>query len=92
MVSALPQIKHWHIAGLSGYRGQSAEQLVAKLSNVQAQCHATVAQALQDILESERFQQGEITAPIFVIGSFLTVSAAEHALKTLEGLTIHGND
>lgn len=92
VVSALPQIKHWHIAGLSGYRGQSAEQLVAKLSNVQAQCHATVAQALQDILESERFQQGEITAPIFVIGSFLTVSAAEHALKTLEGLTIHGND
>lgn len=92
VVSALQQIKHWHIAGLSGYRGQSAEQLVAKLSNVQTQCHTSVAQALQDILESERFQKGEINDPIFVIGSFLTVSAAEQALKTMEGLTIHGND
>jgi dihydrofolate synthase/folylpolyglutamate synthase len=92
VVFALQQINHWHIAGLSGYRGQSAEQLVAKLTDIQAQCHTTVATALHDILESERFQKGEITDPVFVIGSFLTVSAAENALKTMEGLTIHGND
>lgn len=92
VVAALKQVTYWHVAGLSGYRGQSAEQLAAKLVDVEAQCHSTVAQALQDILDSKRFQNGEITDPVFVIGSFLTVSAAEKALKTIEGLVIHGNN
>ncbi len=95
VVAALNQIKHWHLAGLTGYRGQSAEQLMAKLNDQTAQSdkqrHASVEQAIQDLLASERFQRGEIKAPVFVIGSFLTVSAAEQALKTIPGLTIHGN-
>lgn len=93
VVQALGQIKHWHFAGLNGYRGQTSQQLADKvgLPTDQFQMHSDVAHAIQNILQSERFEQGKITAPIFIIGSFLTVSAAEQALKTIEGLLIHGN-
>lgn len=95
VIQALPQIKHWHIAGLSGYRGQSAEQLIkqldaANISTKNMNCHLTVADAIQSLLKSERFNRHDICGPVFVIGSFLTVSAAEDALKTMEGLAIHG--
>jgi dihydrofolate synthase/folylpolyglutamate synthase len=93
IVEALRQIKYWHFAGLNGYRGQTSQQLAAKvaLPTNQFEMHSCVEHAIQNILQSERFEQGKITAPIFVIGSFLTVAAAEQALKTIEGLSINGN-
>ena len=93
VVEALRQIKHWHFAGLNGYRGQTSQQLAAKvaLPTNQFEMHSCVEHAIQNILQSERFEQGKITAPIFVIGSFLTVAAAEQALKTIEGLSVNGN-
>lgn len=99
VVEALSQIKYWHFAGLEGYRGQSAQQLAQKvvlsegssLASKDVTQHASVAQAIKGILNSQRFKDGDITAPVFVIGSFLTVSAAEQAIQTIEGLTIHGN-
>lgn len=93
VVQALSHIKYWHFAGLKGYRGQSEQQLSKKanLSDDLYQQHSCVGQAISHILDSSRFKKGQITAPVFVIGSFLTVSAAEEALNTIEGLTIHGN-
>lgn len=93
VVQALGQIQYWHFAGLNGYRGQTSQQLADKvgLTTDQFEMHSDVAHAIQNILQSKRFEQGKITAPIFIIGSFLTVSAAEQALKTIEGLSIHGN-
>ena len=73
VIQALPQIKYWHIAGLSGYRGQSAEQLIKKLdqahiSTSNMECHLTVADALQSLLQSERFNRHSIHGPVFEIG------------------------
>ena len=95
VVKALTQVSHWHIAGLAGYRGQSAEQLINKLSQASLpttamNSHQTVADAVRSLLTSERFNRGDIKEPVFVIGSFLTVSAAEDALTSMEGLTIYG--
>lgn len=97
VVSALQSIKYWHLAGLVGYRGQTALELGRKIvSNLdttkhKVECHISVYQAIINIIESKRFLRGHITAPIFIIGSFLTVSAAEDALKTIKGLTLNGN-
>ncbi len=97
VVSALNQIDHWHLAGLSGYRGQTSSQLKTKLNEggqpineENTACYQTVELALKGMLDSDRFLDGEIRGPVLVIGSFLTVSAAEQALNKMEGLTIHG--
>lgn len=97
VVSALQDIKYWHLAGLEGYRGQSALEMSHKIQSNwdstkhKVECHINVYQAIMNIIESKRFLQGHITAPIFIIGSFLTVSAAEDALNTIKGLTHNGN-
>jgi dihydrofolate synthase/folylpolyglutamate synthase len=80
IVSALPAIKHWHLAGLAGYRGQSAEQLntrlLPELTDVVASGHTNVARAIDHCLAS--VSNGE---SILVVGSFLTVAAAEQVLQ-----------
>lgn len=80
IVTALPAIKYWHLAGLSGYRGQSAEQLNDRLSPTLAESvaskHVDVKQAIDHCLTDVR--DGE---SILVMGSFLTVAAAEQVLR-----------
>jgi dihydrofolate synthase/folylpolyglutamate synthase len=80
IVLSLPAIKHWHLAGLSGYRGQSAEQLNTRLMASSQQSiaskHDDVAHAIEYCLDD--LEDGE---EVLVIGSFLTVAAAEQALK-----------
>lgn len=80
IVSSLPKIKHWHLAGLSGYRGQSAAQLSTRLIASSQQSIAgkydDVAQAIEHCLDDVK--DGE---EVLVIGSFLTVAAAEQVLK-----------
>lgn len=96
VIQTMGSIKHWHLAGLDGYRGQSSEQLKHKLADTNLeqgrdiQCHQTVGQALKDLLNSERLRQGKLQGPVLIIGSFLTVSAAEQALNNIEGLTVNG--
>lgn len=80
IISALPAINHWHLAGLSGYRGQTVEQLNALLSPAWtghiSSTHVDVGRAIDHCLGC--VQDGET---ILVIGSFLTVAAAEQALR-----------
>ncbi len=96
VVQSMKSIKHWHLAGLDGYRGQSSEQLKDKItgSNLEqikdVQCQQTVSQALNKLLNSARFCQGDLQGPVLIIGSFLTVSAAQQAINNIEGLTVNG--
>jgi dihydrofolate synthase/folylpolyglutamate synthase len=98
VVAALPQIDCWQLAGLEGYRGQSSEALhdrvkASKCDKV-LNCHDTVKhamiaslQTLQDEAErtdTESKERGH--NKILIIGSFLTVSAAEQALENIDGL------
>jgi dihydrofolate synthase/folylpolyglutamate synthase len=96
VVQSLPAVKNWYLAGLSGYRGQSSEaleqKLVAKavLSDCDHSCHLDVEAALQSVIEKPSSESEQIE--VLVIGSFLTVSAAETALHKIKGLQIYGNE
>ena len=76
----MPNIKHWHLAGLSGYRGQSVEQLHARLLPTLAEKvgsqHQNIALAIDHCLSCVQDND-----TVLVIGSFLTVAAAEQALQ-----------
>lgn len=80
IVSALSDIDHWHLAGLSGYRGQSAEQLNTRLSlscqQRVASRHETVEQAIEYCFDTVVDDE-----EVLIIGSFLTVAAAEQVLQ-----------
>lgn len=81
IVTSLTAIKHWHLAGLSGYRGQTADQLSSRLMSSSQQYitskHIDVAQAIECCLQD--LKDGE---EVLVIGSFLTVAAAEQAIQS----------
>lgn len=75
VVNELGFIRHWSVAGLDGFRGQTAAQLLARLpQSMHADCvpYGSVADALQQSCQSMR--DGDT---LLVIGSFLTVSEAE---------------
>lgn len=80
ILTALHNVSHWHLAGLSGYRGQTAEQLHSaigsRFSSKIASLNTDVAGAINHCLEQAK--DGET---ILVIGSFYTVAAAEHTLE-----------
>lgn len=94
VVAALPQIDCWHLAGLQGYRGQSSKALHSRIESSDCDkklsCHDTVKHAmiasLQAIYESSGDEKSD-SNEILIIGSFLTVSAAEQALSSIEGLS-----
>jgi dihydrofolate synthase/folylpolyglutamate synthase len=98
VVAALPQIDCWQLAGLEGYRGQSSEilhdRVKASHCDKRLYCHDTVKhamiaslQALQDETENSETESSETgNNVILIIGSFLTVSAAEKALENIDGL------
>lgn len=80
IVDSIPQIKHWHLAGLGGYRGQTVGALQSQLiepfsqdsnKNI-ASIDINIEQAMSHCLSIINDQQ-----TVLVIGSFLTVSAAE---------------
>lgn len=89
VMAALPQIEQWHLASLKGYRGQSSEQLKSRVlvsgENKELHCHDSVEHAMMASLQAVE-SQGIVDAEVLVIGSFLTVSAAELALNHIEGL------
>jgi len=68
-------ISHWYCASLPGSRGQSGEQLAAKIAgavgNLPLQVHASVKSALQAALADAGPDEG-----VLVFGSFLTVAEA----------------
>ncbi len=68
---------HWYLAGLSGHRGQSAEQLRAALasSDDQVDCFLSVAEAV-DALKATLVEGDQV----LVFGSFHTVAQAATAL------------
>ncbi len=98
VVQSLPRIKHWNLATLTGYRGQTSENMLYKLPqhrDKEFNCFANVKSAMVDSLEkitkNERSIMHNDELQVLVIGSFLTVSAAELAISTIEGLTPYGN-
>lgn len=72
------QIDQWHLAGLSGYRGQSVEGLKAKLDGLvsHARCWGSVAEAL-DGLKQTLADEDELV----ILGSFITVAQATEWLE-----------
>jgi dihydrofolate synthase/folylpolyglutamate synthase len=90
IISSLAGIDQWHLAGLDGYRGQSVEQLNATLSssftNKVASLNHNVAAAIDHCLG--QVQDGET---VLVIGSFLTVAAAEQVLENHSQLKVIDN-
>lgn len=86
---ALPGIKQWHLASLQGYRGQTSEALHCRIkdqhSNKVLNCHQSVKHAIMDCLQVG--DKKALAEEVLIIGSFLTVSAAEIALDSIEGLT-----
>lgn len=95
VVNALPQVTNWYLAGLSGYRGQSSSQLAEKVQpnnqNKNVSCHLDVRAAIMKILEELVCSDAQLSSQVLIIGSFLTVSAAELALQNINGLVIDGN-
>jgi len=99
VVQSLPRIKRWSLATLTGYRGQASENILQKLtplpSDKEFNCFSSVKSAmvdsLKEITSNERNEKRNDELQILVIGSFLTVSAAELAIRTIEGLTPYGN-
>ena len=74
-------IDGWHVAGLSGYRGQTAYELEQKISSVVSvsQEHETVADGLSFL--------GDIIGPddqVILFGSFITVAHGQQWLGTFE--------
>jgi dihydrofolate synthase/folylpolyglutamate synthase len=94
VIAALPQIECWQLAGLQGYRGQSSEVLYERVKatehNKILNCHDTVKHAMIASLEAvlETVLKGKGSNEILIIGSFLTVSAAEDALGSINGLIL----
>jgi dihydrofolate synthase/folylpolyglutamate synthase len=94
VMAALPQIECWQLAGLQGYRGQSSETLYQRTKDIGhdklLNCHDTVKHAmiasLEAVLETVLEEKG--SHEILIIGSFLTVSAAEDALGSINGLVL----
>jgi dihydrofolate synthase/folylpolyglutamate synthase len=88
VVAALPQIECWQLAGLQGYRGQTSEALQSRVKasgcDKILNCHDTVKSAMMASLQALKKDAG--TIEVLIIGSFLTVSAAEQALNNIEGL------
>ena len=103
VVSALPCIESWHLANLQGYRGQTSHSLLERIVESESNgadcnwqksnmtCHETVKLAmisgLKDVC-SKKLNDGNIDHKILIIGSFLTVSAAEKALVCIDGLLL----
>jgi dihydrofolate synthase/folylpolyglutamate synthase len=89
VMTALPEIKQWHLASLQGYRGQTSEALHRRIkgqhSNKALNCHPSVKHAIMDCLQVN--DKKALADEVLIIGSFLTVSAAEIALDSIEGLT-----
>ena len=89
VIAALPQIEQWQLASLSGYRGQSSEKLKSQVLTSSGgkffSCHDSVEHAMIASLQAIQ-TQGIEDAEVLVIGSFLTVSAAELALNHIDGL------
>lgn len=94
VMAALPKVECWHFASLQGYRGQTGEALHSRVeglnSNKTLSCYDSVKLALIACLEADSSK--DVVEEIMVIGSFLTVSAAEEALSTIDGLTQLAND
>ena len=90
VVAMLPQIDNWYLAGLQGYRGQTSgalrDRVDASGCNKILNCQDSVKNAMMASLEAldDKDPQNEI----LIIGSFLTVSAAEQALHDIEGLVL----
>jgi dihydrofolate synthase/folylpolyglutamate synthase len=74
----------WHLAGIQGYRGQSADTLNGKVSAMISadKLHVNVADGL-DSLVNELTEDDEI----LILGSFFTVASAQ---KWLEGQAKNG--
>jgi dihydrofolate synthase/folylpolyglutamate synthase len=74
----------WHLAGIQGYRGQSADTLNGKVSAMISadKLHVNVADGL-DSLVNELAEDDEI----LILGSFFTVASAQ---KWLEGQAKNG--
>jgi dihydrofolate synthase/folylpolyglutamate synthase len=90
VMAALPNIDCWHLASLQGYRGQTSEKLHSRVKasffDKVLNCHDTVKHAIMACLQAvsdEKIVEGKV----LIIGSFLTVSAAEKALDEINGLT-----
>jgi dihydrofolate synthase/folylpolyglutamate synthase len=94
VIAALPQIKYWQLAGLQGGRGQSSEALHERVKAIghdkTLNCHDTVKHAmmasLEAVLDTALEEKG--SNEVLIIGSFLTVSAAEDALGSINGLVL----
>lgn len=95
VVTALPHIESWHLASLQGYRGQTSHSLFDRIGQtspkVSMMCHETVKLAmisgLEDVCSKEPAESSG-GHKILIIGSFLTVSAAEQALACIDGLLL----
>lgn len=91
IVQKIPMIKSWHLAGIKGFRGQTVKQLEKRLSTTAEEkissVHDDVEGAMLYCLDS--LEEGET---VLVIGSFLTVSAAEEFILSYSGLEVvtHG--
>jgi len=70
-------VDHWHLAGLSGYRGQTAEQLDAKLDLSGAQLWRDVNAALVGLQQTLTMDD-----ELVILGSFFTVAQAMTWLET----------
>jgi dihydrofolate synthase/folylpolyglutamate synthase len=83
VVEALPQITCWQLASLQGYRGQQSEALgsriLASYSDAVLHYNDSVESAMMACLQAGHHE-------VLVIGSFLTVAAAEQALANIDGL------
>jgi dihydrofolate synthase/folylpolyglutamate synthase len=94
VIAALPQIECWQLAGLQGYRGQGSEALYQRIKDFGhdkiLNCHDTVKHAMIASLEAslETVSEEKGSHEILIIGSFLTVSAAEDALGSINGLVL----
>ena len=95
VVTALLHVERWHLASLQGYRGQTSHSLFDRIGQAQPSvsmtCHETVKLAMISGLEdvcSKELVGSSTDHKILIIGSFLTVSAAEQALACIDGLLL----
>jgi dihydrofolate synthase/folylpolyglutamate synthase len=77
LATFVPEVSHWYLAGLSGARGQSAEQLRCSLPPELSVggCFASVAEAVSVLRETV-----SPSDRVLVFGSFFTVAEAAEAL------------
>lgn len=83
VVAALPQIECWQLASLQGYRGQKSDALGTRILTSYRDkilhYNDSVESAMMACLLAGHHE-------VLVIGSFLTVAAAEQALANIDGL------